>query len=213
MHRDGSGFTKRYCFQAILDQSAKTEVSMKFGIGIVYFCLYLLPLQTAVYAQNLQYPAKQNPIASFATTVGADVLHVYSSPLRFNQKDGLKLLALSAMTIAFITSLDEPINKNFIERERRSFPSGHSTSAFAMMTVLAKQYKQWWIAIPAYTFGVSVAMQRIESQQHWSADVLVGSAIGYWVGSALVARNKRQSKSSTVSACIFGNRAGIRVSF
>ena len=36
-----------------------------------------------------------------------------------------------------------------VTRERRSFPSGHSSSAFSMMTVLAKQYNHWWIKIPA----------------------------------------------------------------
>ncbi len=95
----------------------------------------------------------------------------------------------------------------------RSFPSGHTTSAFSMMTVLAKQYHQWWIKVPAYTVAVSVALQRIDSRNHWGADVVLGGAIGYGVGSTLVNRNKSQSKKSTVSPYIFGNRVGFIINF
>ncbi len=98
-------------------------------------------------------------------------------------------------------------------RDRRSFPSGHATSAFSMMTVLAKQYDQWWIKIPAYTVAISVAMQRMDSRNHWGADVIVGGAIGYSVGSALVNKYKQQSNSLSMNPYIFGNRVGIMVSF
>ncbi len=98
-------------------------------------------------------------------------------------------------------------------KDRRSFPSGHATSAFSMMTVLAKQYNQWWIKIPAYTMAISVAMQRMDSRNHWGADVIVGGAIGYSVGSALVNKYKQQSNSLSINPYIFGNRVGIMVSF
>jgi membrane-associated phospholipid phosphatase len=100
-----------------------------------------------------------------------------------------------------------------VERERRSFPSGHATSAFSMMTVLAKQYDKWWMEIPAYTVAVSVALQRIESHQHWGADVAVGSVIGYWVGSTLVSRHKGETKAASVNTYFLGNRVAFIVSF
>ena len=97
--------------------------------------------------------------------------------------------------------------------DSRSFPSGHTTSAFAMMTVLAKQYDHLWIKIPAYTIAVSVAMQRIESRNHWGADIVVGGVIGYSVGNALVNRYRQPSKSWSASPYIFGNRVGVIVGF
>ena len=106
----------------------------------------------------------------------------------------------------------EPLKFN-ITRERRSFPSGHSTSAFSMMTVLAKQYNHWWIKVPAYTFAVSVAVQRVDSHNHWGADVIVGGAIGYSVGSALVNRYKQQSNSVSMNPYILGNRIGVIFNF
>src|SRR5262245_22305590 len=65
----------------------------------------------------------------------------------------------------------------------KSMPSGHVSSAFALMTVIAKQYRRWYIQIPAYTFAVSVAMQRMTSRNHWASDTIVGGALGYWVSS------------------------------
>jgi membrane-associated phospholipid phosphatase len=92
-----------------------------------------------------------------------------------------------------------------------SFPSGHTAGAFSVMTVLAKQYDSWWIKIPAYTIALSVAFQRIDSRNHWGTDVIVGGAIGYWVGSALVNRYRRQSNNSFASPYIFVNRVGVIV--
>ncbi len=94
-------------------------------------------------------------------------------------------------------------------QERRSLPSGHVSSAFSIITVLAKQYDSWWIKIPAYTVGVAVAFQRLESRSHWGADVILGGAIGYGVGSALVNRYKQPSKSSSVNPYMMGNRVGL----
>lgn len=100
-----------------------------------------------------------------------------------------------------------------VRRDWRSFPSGHATSAFAMMTVLAHQHTQWWIQIPAYTLAVSVAMQRMESRNHWGADVVVGGAIGYWVGTSLVRRHKNKKKAMDISPVLSGNRIGVAVLF
>jgi hypothetical protein len=67
--------------------------------------------------------------------------------------------------------------------------------------------------IPAYTVGVAVAFQRMESRSHWGADVIVGGALGYWVGSTLVNRYKQPSKSSSVNPYMMGNRVGLIVEF
>lgn len=92
-----------------------------------------------------------------------------------------------------------------------SFPSGHTTAAFAVMTVLAKQYSSWWVKIPAYTIAASVAFQRIQSNNHWGTDVIVGGAIGYLVGSALVNRYNEQILNSSFSAYLYANGVGVMI--
>lgn len=244
-------------------------MTMRNRFDVIIPCIIMLVLQNVGPAQGLQYPPKQSPFKSFASTVGGDILHVLSSPFRWRQEDGLKLLALTAATTGFVALLDDRIDENFIERddfyvkpaiglakigdgydkvssklvlagllapmlagglifkdkkllettrlmvesfviagvitrigkrmfgrarpftgegpfefeplrfnakrERRSFPSGHTTSAFSMMTVLAKQYDQWWIKIPAYTVG------RFRSPCSASIAANIGALTSLWV--------------------------------
>ncbi len=95
----------------------------------------------------------------------------------------------------------------------RSMPSGHTTSAFATMTVLAKQYRQWWIRVPAYTIAVSVALQRIESRSHWGSDVILGGAIGYWVGHTLVNKGRQAHRKTSLQPLILQNQLGVVIAF
>jgi len=99
------------------------------------------------------------------------------------------------------------------KHEFLSIPSGHTSGIFSIMTVIAKQYDQWLIKIPAYTLSVSVALQRIDDQQRWTSDVIVGGALGFWVGSTLV--NKYQKKSHTIAfnAYFSTNRIGVALNF
>ena len=71
-----------------------------------------------------------------------------------------------------------------------SMPSGHTSSIFAMMTVIAKLYDSWYVKIPAYSFAASVAFQRMDDKKHWSSDLLVGATIGYLIGSTIVKKHR-----------------------
>ncbi len=99
------------------------------------------------------------------------------------------------------------------EHQYRAFPSGHTSSIFALMTVIAKQYPQWWIKYPAYTLAVSVALQRIDDRQHWTSDVVVGGAIGYWVSSTLVNSSGNHSGNRSYHPYLTANGLGVRIIF
>jgi hypothetical protein len=99
------------------------------------------------------------------------------------------------------------------KEEYRALPSGHTASAFSMMTVIAKQYDQWWIQIPAYTLAVSVALQRMDSRNHWASDVVVGGAIGYWVGNTLVNRHKKKPRINSFRPYISRHGVGMTLRF
>jgi membrane-associated phospholipid phosphatase len=74
------------------------------------------------------------------------------------------------------------------DRALYSFPSGHTSTITAAMTVIAQQYNSWWVKIPAYTLCASVALERIRDDQHWTSDVIVAGALGYWIGRTLAGR-------------------------
>lgn len=94
-----------------------------------------------------------------------------------------------------------------------SFPSGHATTIFAMMTVLAKQYPQPWVSVPAYTLATSVAFQRMLYRKHWASDVIVGGAIGYLVGNSLVKKHHNRSTKLSFQPTVGVNRLGLSVDF
>jgi membrane-associated phospholipid phosphatase len=65
-----------------------------------------------------------------------------------------------------------------------SFPSGHTSTAFATATTLSLQFKKWYIVVPAYTWAASVGYSRMYLGEHYPTDVLAGAIIG--TGSAIL---------------------------
>jgi membrane-associated phospholipid phosphatase len=64
-----------------------------------------------------------------------------------------------------------------------SFPSGHATSAWALATVIANEYRHHRaIQIGAYGIATAVSVSRYAGRNHFLSDVLVGSAMGYGIG-------------------------------
>jgi membrane-associated phospholipid phosphatase len=59
-----------------------------------------------------------------------------------------------------------------------SFPSGHSTLAFAMAASLADDIHRTWATVGLYGVATGVAVTRVYEQDHWLTDVLSGAALG-----------------------------------
>lgn len=73
-----------------------------------------------------------------------------------------------------------------------SFPSGHSMEAWALATVISKEYPHKpFVKIGMYSFATAVSISRITAQRHYASDVLVGSSLGYLIGN-FVMRNSNQ---------------------
>jgi membrane-associated phospholipid phosphatase len=70
----------------------------------------------------------------------------------------------------------------------QSFPSGHTTLAFATATTLALNFRKWYVVVPAYLWAGSVGYSRLYLGKHYPGDVLAGAAFGvgggylsYWL--------------------------------
>ena len=59
-----------------------------------------------------------------------------------------------------------------------SFPSGHTSSAFAIATSLSASYPKWYVVVPAMTWATSVGVSRVWLGVHYPSDVLVGAGVG-----------------------------------
>ncbi len=69
-----------------------------------------------------------------------------------------------------------------IRNEFRSFPSGHTSTAFSLSTVLASRSKETWQKIMLYFPAFVTAISRIYQNHHWLSDVFIGGCIGYFIG-------------------------------
>jgi membrane-associated phospholipid phosphatase len=79
----------------------------------------------------------------------------------------------------------------FGNNARTSFPSGHTTTAFALASAVASESRrkwphQWWsewLITPALYGGATVVgISRMYHNDHWASDVVLGAAIGTFSG-------------------------------
>lgn len=119
--------------------------------------------------------------------------------------------AIAASLIA--SGLVSPLIKYSVGRERpnktsqtfsfkpfsgnASFPSGHTTQAFVIATVIAEHYPAWWMQTLAYGSAAMVGYSRIEQNMHFASDVTAGAALGWSVARMIVHRHKETSSAST----------------
>jgi membrane-associated phospholipid phosphatase len=71
-----------------------------------------------------------------------------------------------------------------------SLPSGHTTVAFTVSTVLAERINNVYASIGLYSLAALTAYQRIYSDNHWFSDTLFGAALGFVVSRAVVRLNE-----------------------
>jgi len=81
------------------------------------------------------------------------------------------------------------------KRRFSSFPSGHTTVAFAAATVFAKEYgDKAYVPFIAYSAATLIGLSRITENKHWATDVLTGAVIGYMAGKNIVNNYHRYAK-------------------
>jgi membrane-associated phospholipid phosphatase len=99
-----------------------------------------------------------------------------------------------------------------------SFPSGHTTVAFAFASALDQETQSAWVPWVAYPAAAAVGWARIAQNQHWLSDVVAGAALGYWTGHELDTRLQRRSQSRLNAAPLVDvspkrGRLGVQVHF
>ena len=100
-----------------------------------------------------------------------------------------EMIAAAAVNFGITTALKYSINRerpfitypDIVKKSRAgspSFPSGHTSSAFAAATSLSLSYPKWYIIIPSYTWAGTVGYSRMHLGVHYPSDVLAGAIAG-----------------------------------
>lgn len=73
-----------------------------------------------------------------------------------------------------------------------SFPSGHTTEAFALASVISGHYDETWVSVASYGVAGLVGVARTYHDAHFASDVVAGAMIGALVGKSVVNHNREQ---------------------
>lgn len=73
-----------------------------------------------------------------------------------------------------------------------SFPSGHTTEAFALASVISGHYEETWVSCVSYSIAGLVGLARTYHDAHFASDVLAGAMIGTFVGKSVVDYNRER---------------------
>lgn len=91
-----------------------------------------------------------------------------------------------------------------------SFPSGHASAAFSVAASIAGESESRMVDILAYSLASLAALSRVHDEAHWMSDILVGSAIGYFIGRGVV--NLHRPEKRQFSLVIYPVREGMAMS-
>lgn len=160
----------------------------------------------------------------FGSTYSFLVLGGFEAYGYLGHDDKAKAVAMDGVTASIIAGgIITPVLKFTVGRVRpntatstfelrpfsgnESFPSGHTTQAFAVASVIAAHYDQWWVQGTAYGLAGLVGYSRIEQNAHFTSDVVAGAIIGTVVGRAIVHRHNRPKPGALALAPYFDGRA------
>lgn len=149
---------------------------------------------------NLIYPI------IFSSTIYGTGLFSNSIELRTTGRQLFEALAMSGIittSLKYITGRSRPytndIHSNFrffqYKNEYLSFPSGHTTVAFAFSTIIAERINRWWASVFLYGLSCSTGYSRIYYDQHWLSDVFLGACVGYFSARSILNIDKSNNKS------------------
>ena len=120
----------------------------------------------------------------------------YINEDKLMMRNGIKTGVAIGLNVLLTSGLKYAINRprpfvqypnDIIKRTdagKYSFPSGHTSTAFATATALTLSTKKWYVAVPSYAYACAVGYSRMRLGVHFPSDVLGGMIVG--IGTSLL---------------------------
>lgn len=173
--------------------------------GEEYFILPTVALTYAVGAIGDHCRLKNMSMAALQSFVYAEVASA-----------GLKVLTCR-LRPSEVNSQQSTVNNQtwlgpFKSFKSTSFPSGHAMRSFALATTVAGFYPdKKWVGIVSYSLATMTSLGRVVSKEHWVSDVIVGAALGYFIGRGVVKFNEKIGNISSVEIQPIATNYGLGV--
>jgi membrane-associated phospholipid phosphatase len=100
-----------------------------------------------------------------------------------------------------------------LNNDHLSFPSGHSTVAFAISSVLAQRVGNVGASIGFYSLAVVTAASRIYNDEHWVSDTVLGAILGTVAGLAVTGYHETSENHTSIGITPTFNGIRATVSF
>lgn len=190
-------------------------------------------IQTKIYTEHKFINAKSadifNPLGEGYPGIAISAAFYSYGYLYENSKSkliGFEILQSMAYTAAIITvtkiafgrtrpyASDDngKFNAFALKSDNWSFPSGHTSDAFAVLSVLSAHTDNYLYKALIIAPGIFTAGSRIYSNKHWASDVFLGGLIGYYVGNYIVNSHNR-NETKTQLSIIGTNGPGLYLTF
>jgi PAP2 superfamily len=148
--------------------------------------------QSSIVTNHFGYKTKVDNYLQFVPTMSVYVLNAFGVKGKNNLRDRTILFALSTIiSTAIVTPLKHVTNVTRPDgSSNNSFPSGHTTTAFANAEFLRMEYKEVspWYGIAGYAMAATAGTLRVYNNRHWVSDVVAGAGFGifstklaYWI--------------------------------
>ncbi len=127
---------------------------------------------------------------------------------------GIALSSSISETMKYITQRERPDMSN-----NYSFPSGHATAAFTSATFASENFhlafgddaRAGWADAGLYTAATLTGWARVEAQKHYASDVMVGAALGNFMGRFLNELLMTNSGHMVLSSNFDGNTLAVGI--
>lgn len=152
------------------------------GISILLYNDASKEAQKKYYDSKLSnFHTSADHILQYSPTLLNIGLHLAGLADNSSKKELLgKFILGTGSYVVIAQGLKYGINETRPDGTERSFPSGHTTTAFFGARMLDKAYGKKYpaIAIGGYALASATGALRIANNKHWASDIFMGAAIG-----------------------------------